>query len=127
MNKMDAYRQITQGVAAGLDNSFGNYMVNFRKLDPQKFNQMQHQEQTRQRVALAEQVHTIRQAATARNADRVAAKRVSVRTTHNERVKKKIQAQVESPQFEKRKPGRPKKLPPVASEPPARKANPSPS
>jgi hypothetical protein len=122
---MDAYRQITQGVSAGLNNSFGNYMHNFRKLDPKTFNQMQRQEEVRQRMVVAEQVHATRHAATAQNAERVAAKKTNVRADHNARIKKRIQAQEESPQFEKRKPGRPKKLPPVAAEAPARKANPS--
>ena len=124
---MDSYRQITQGVAAGLNNSFGNYMHNFRKLDPQTFHQMQRQEQTQQRVALAEQVHATRHAATAQNAGRVAAKKASVTATHNERIKKKMQAPAAPPQFEKRKPGRPKKLPPAASEFPVHRANLSPS
>ena len=112
---MESYRQITQGVAAGLNNSFGTYLQNFRKLDPHTYNQIKRQEETQQRMAMAEQIHSQRLAATAHNVDRVAAKKKSVKFTHDERIKKRIQAQEERPQFVKRKPGRPKKLPPVPS------------
>ena len=124
---MDAYRQITQGVAAGLNNSVGSYWDNFKKLDPQKFNEMKRREEAQFRMEVAEQMHTARSVATAQNVDRVAAKKKTVRVTHDERIKKRIQTQVGLPESEKRKPGRPKKLPPVASGPPVHTASPSPS
>ena len=123
---MDSYRRITQGVASDLNNSFGSYLQNFRKLDPHTFREIQRQEETQQRMALAQQVHALRSAATERNVDRVKAKKASVKATHDERIKKRIQSQEERPQFEKRKPGRPKKLPPLASGPPVHTASPSP-
>ena len=122
---MDSYRRITQGVASDLNNSFGGYMQSFRKLDPNTFREIQRQEEQQQRMALAEHVHALRSAATAQNAPRVKAKRVSVKATHDERIKKKIQIQEERLPLEKRKPGRPKKLPPVASGPPVHTASPS--
>jgi hypothetical protein len=124
---MDSYRRITQGVASDLNNSFGRHLQSFRKLDPNTFREIQRQEEQQHRMALAQQVHTLRAAATERNVDRVNAKRASVKATHNERIKKKIQTAEERPQLEKRKPGRPKKLPPVASGPPVHTASPSPS
>jgi hypothetical protein len=124
---MDSYRRITQGVAHDLSSSFGNYMQNFRKLDPNTFREIQRQEEAQQRMALAQHVHTLRSAATERNVDRVKAARDSVKTTHKDRIKKKIQTAEERLPLEKRKPGRPKKLHPVASGPPVHTASPSPS
>ena len=80
---MDSYRQITQGVAADLNNSFGTYLQNFRKLDPHTFNQMKRQEETQQRMVLAERIHAQRHAATAHNVDRVSAEKDKVRSSHN--------------------------------------------
>lgn len=124
---MDSYRQITQGVAADLNNSFGTYLQNFRKLDPHTFNQIKRQEEMQQRMVLAEQMHAQRQAATAHNVDRVSARKDIVRSSHNDRIKKRIHTQEQLPVLEKRKPGRPKKLPPVAPEPPAHTAIHAPS
>ena len=124
---MDLYRRITNAATADLNRSFGNHMQNFRKLDPETFNMIKRQEQVNERMALAEQIHRQRHAATAQNVERVSAKKDSVRSNHNDRIKKRIQAQEERPQLEKRKPGRPKKLPLPAADPPARATNPSPS
>ena len=124
---MDSFSRITQGVASDLNNSFGSYLQNFRKLDPHTFREIQRQEESQHRMALAQQVHAARSAATERNVPRVKAAKVSVKASHDERIKKKIQSQEERLPLEKRKPGRPKKLPPVASGPPVHTASPSPS
>ena len=120
---MEAYWQIQQGMANHGNQSFSGILRGFQNLDPQRAREARRQEE----AAEAHQMHAARTAATTMNTDRVAARSQTNRATHKERITKIRSAQAEHPQFEKRKPGRPKKLPLPAADPPARATNPSPS